>query len=65
VNILARGVDDVNLFMENLEATGAFANVRPAEEHLNDQGLLESVLDMAYTPGGKPVTTGRGSVKRR
>jgi Tfp pilus assembly protein PilN len=65
VNVLARGVDDVATFMENLEATGSFANVRPAEEHLTDQGLLESVLDMTYTPGGKQVSAGRGNEGRR
>ena len=65
VNIVARSVDDVATFMENLEGTGAFANVRPAEEHVNELGLLDSVLDMAYTPGGKPVSAGRGSRGRR
>lgn len=65
VNVVARGVDDVATFMENLEGTGAFANVRPAQEHVNEQGLLESVLDMAYTPGGRQVPAGRGSRGRR
>jgi Tfp pilus assembly protein PilN len=64
VNVVARGVDDVATFIENLEATGAFAYVRPAEEHITEEGLLESVLDMPYTPGGKPVS-GRGAGGRR
>ena len=46
----ARGVDDVSSFMANLEATGAFTNLRPAEEHINEHGELESVLETAYTP---------------
>ena len=63
INVVARGVDDVSAFMANLEATGAFANLRPAEEHFNDQGQLESVLEMAYVPSfGK--TAGRGSARR-
>src|SRR5438552_7706151 len=33
INVVARGVDDVSTFMSNLEATGAFKNLRPAEAH--------------------------------
>jgi Tfp pilus assembly protein PilN len=65
VTIVARGVDDVKQFIDKLEATGAFTAVRPAEEHLDEQGQLESVLDMTYTPGGKPFNPGRGSEGRR
>jgi type IV pilus assembly protein PilN len=65
VSVVARSVDDIAEFMENLESTGAFASVRPAEDHVNEDGLLEAALDMTYTPGGKLVTTGRGSGGRR
>jgi Tfp pilus assembly protein PilN len=50
ISVVARGVDDVSLFMANLEATGAFKNLRPAEEHVNEHGELESVLETAYLP---------------
>jgi len=50
INVVARGVDDVSSFMANLEATGAFTNLRPAEEHINDRGELESALETAYAP---------------
>ncbi len=50
ITVVARGVDDVSSFMANLEATGAFTNLRPAEEHINEHGELESVLETAYTP---------------
>jgi Tfp pilus assembly protein PilN len=50
ITVVARGVDDVLLFMANLEATEAFTNLRPAEERINEQGELESLLEMAYTP---------------
>jgi hypothetical protein len=36
--------------MANLEATGAFRNLRPAEEHIDEHGELESALEMAYVP---------------
>jgi Tfp pilus assembly protein PilN len=56
IAVAARGVDDVNQFMSNLEATGGFARLRPAEEHLNERGELESVLETIYVPSaGKPA----------
>jgi Tfp pilus assembly protein PilN len=57
--VVARDVDDVNRFMENLEATGAFKNPRPATERFNEQGLFESQIETNYVPAGaKPVATG-------
>ena len=50
ITVVARSVDDVSTFMANLEATGAFTNLRPAEEHINERGELESVLETAYNP---------------
>jgi type IV pilus assembly protein PilN len=51
VSVLARTVDDVNTFMENLEATGAFRRTGSREEHIDDQGLLEATLETTYVPG--------------
>jgi Tfp pilus assembly protein PilN len=50
ITVVARGVDDVSQFMANLESTGAFRNLRPAEEHIDEHGELESVLETAYVP---------------
>jgi Tfp pilus assembly protein PilN len=50
INIVARDVDDVNEFMENLEETGAFKNPRPTTERFNEQGLFESILEANYMP---------------
>jgi Tfp pilus assembly protein PilN len=50
ISVVARGVDDVSTFMANLEETGVFMNLRPAEERINDRGELESVLETAYVP---------------
>jgi Tfp pilus assembly protein PilN len=59
INVVARGVDDVSQFMANLEATGAFKNLRPAEERINEHGELESQLETAYVPGAaKPTADG-------
>jgi Tfp pilus assembly protein PilN len=50
VNVKARSVDDVQTFMENLEATGAFKDAQPIQDHFDDEGQLETALDMVYTP---------------
>ena len=55
VNVVARGVDDVMEFMENLEATGGFQDVSPVEDHFDEQGQLQTTLEMRYLPAaGKP-----------
>jgi Tfp pilus assembly protein PilN len=56
INVSAKTVDDVNTFIENLEQTGAFANVRPADERTDENGLLASTLEVVYVPSaGKPA----------
>lgn len=50
VNVLARGVDDVNLFMENLDQANAFFELRSRQEQTNDAGQIESTLEMIYEP---------------
>ena len=48
--VVSRDVDQVNLFMENLERTGAFADLLVSEEHFNEQGQLEASLITVYLP---------------
>ena len=50
VMVKARGVDDVQTFMENLEATGAFKDAQPVQDQFDDDGQLGTTLDMGYTP---------------
>jgi hypothetical protein len=50
ISVVARGIDDVNQFMQNLESTGAFAALVPVEDHFNEQGLLLSTLEAHYVP---------------
>ena len=50
MTVLARGVDDVNEFMERLEATGAFANLLSREERITDTGQLAAALECEYVP---------------
>ena len=59
--VSARGVDDVKAFIANLEGSGAFVNVRPAEEHTDETGMLISNLEAVYLPtAGKPAVRGGG-----
>ena len=44
----ARKPDDLNHFIEALEATGAFRNVKPVEVTQSPDGLLEAVIDAVY-----------------
>ena len=63
INVSARSVEDVSAFIKNLEATGAFVNVRPAEEHTEENGMLFSSLEALYLPAaGKPAA--RGEARR-
>ena len=55
IMVVARSVDDVNTFIENLESSGAFVNVRPVDERPDEQGLIMSTLEAVYVPStGKP-----------
>jgi Tfp pilus assembly protein PilN len=60
ISVLARTVDDVNTFIMNLETTGAFANVRPSEEHTDETGLLVSSLEVVYLPAAGNPAVRRG-----
>jgi type IV pilus assembly protein PilN len=50
INVVARDIDDVNQFLENLEQSGAFARVISHEERPNDQGQIDAELETRYTP---------------
>jgi hypothetical protein len=48
---VGRRVEDIDRFIENLEATKAFANVLSREETVGGDGLIEVALEGAYLPG--------------
>ena len=50
ISLVARGVDDVQLFMENLEKTGSFPEIFPPSERTNEHGQLETVIETVYAP---------------
>lgn len=50
IAVIARGVDDVNQFMENLEQTGSFRELLSRQEQVNDEDQLEAILESFYSP---------------
>lgn len=56
LTIVARSVDDVQEFMQNLAATGAFPKLFPPQERINEQGQLQSAIEAVYQPN--PTTPG-------
>ncbi len=48
--VFARSVDDINLFIDKLEATGAFAQLQKLDERLDDQNQLQATIEGVYTP---------------
>jgi Tfp pilus assembly protein PilN len=48
VVVLARTVEAVDAFIENLEKRGAFSGVLSREEFLNEDGLIQASLEGRY-----------------
>lgn len=56
VIVAARGVDEIDQFMQKLDATGVFLEVRSTKEQAGDDGQIVSTLEMIYAPGpAKPA----------
>ena len=54
ITVIAKGVDEVNQFVESLEGTGAFLRPLAKETRFNDQGQAESVVEATYVPAAAP-----------
>jgi hypothetical protein len=52
--VLGRRTVDLDEFMEKLEATGAFENVLPRQQNLNDDGLTQTTIEALYVPEAPP-----------
>ncbi len=61
LTIVARRVDDVNLFMNNLEKAGSFTGMLARQDRLNEQGLIEATVESVYLPGGRRAPTRTGA----
>ena len=63
INVVGRTVDDVDKFMENIEATGAFSRTLSQEERINDDGLLEATVETTYVPTAAKTDATGGAAK--
>src|SRR6185436_10145074 len=67
IGVQARRVEDVEAFIEALEARTPFRDVLPVEEQTGDDGLIEAVLDGRYAPqraAAAPAATAAAAGKR-
>ena len=49
MNVLGRRIEDIDEFMEKLEATGAFHDVLPTQEDTTDEGMHRLMVRSTYT----------------
>jgi Tfp pilus assembly protein PilN len=62
VILFAKTVDDANVFIDKLDATGAFAQLQKLDERLDDQNQLQTTIEGVYTPAtAHPGTEGEGA----
>lgn len=63
VVILARTVEAVDAFIENLEKRGAFSGVLSREEFVNEDGLIQASLQGLYRPAAEPARAAKEAVR--
>jgi type IV pilus assembly protein PilN len=63
INVVGRTIEDVDKFMVNLEATGAFSQTLSKEERINDEGLLAASLETTYMPTAAKADASGGAAK--
>jgi hypothetical protein len=57
--VLARTVEAVDAFIENLEKRGAFSGVLSREEFVNESGLIQASLEGRYRAVAEPEPAGK------
>jgi type IV pilus assembly protein PilN len=50
ITVLARSVEDLDKFDTSLEDTGAFRDLVPREDRVNEQGQIEGLIETVYAP---------------
>ena len=55
--LLARRVEDIDEFIEKLEATGAFEDVVPTQQDRTDEGLVRVAVESIYTGNSAEAET--------
>lgn len=55
ISVESRRVEDLDAFVEALEARSTFQNVLPVEEQTSEDGLIEGVIEGIYVPGPRDI----------
>ncbi len=64
VQVQARRVEDIDAFIEALEARGSFRSVQPRREQAGEGGLIEGVIDAEYAmPASRDVARTSGGAR--
>jgi Tfp pilus assembly protein PilN len=50
ITVVARSVEDLDKFDTSLEDTGAFRDLVPREDKVNEQGQIEGLIEAVYVP---------------
>ena len=50
ISVAARGVQDVEKFIDNLDRTKVFTSLLTIEDHLDEQGVLLATIETVYRP---------------
>jgi hypothetical protein len=64
--VLGRRAEDIDEFIEKLEATGAFENVVPVQQDRNEEGLRRVTIEAIYSATAEdaaPEAAVEGAVK--
>jgi Tfp pilus assembly protein PilN len=63
INVVGRTIEDVDKFMENIEATGAFSRTLSTADRINEEGLLEAIVETTYVPTAVKTDATGGAAK--
>jgi Tfp pilus assembly protein PilN len=62
MSVVARTVEDVDRFMQNLEGTGAFRDLNPIEDRSDEDDLITAIIETVYKPQlGEPDAGATGA----
>lgn len=59
--VLGREPEDIDEFLEQLDAAGVFAEVLSRQRDFDDEGLARATIDVAYLPQPVQPASGRGA----
>jgi Tfp pilus assembly protein PilN len=60
--VVARNVEDINLFLDKLQATDAFAQLQKLDERFDEQNQLQATIESVYKPtAARPSAEGEGT----